>query len=278
MYKIFKGFNCRTVKGNNLEIRSRTILKSYVLNPSRGSITLVFPDMTVEVEDDFDIKEHIIPMAEEDIYEQQKDRTYREGVTKNYGFVDNLDKVIEDSKVEANYNKRINIAAVLNYFHNIIKSEDVMDERVFDWIKSETERLKDEMKRLDILTASDEDIIQTALMEYSNQERYNNDVEIANKIDEVRKRFLDNKTEKFVKTNLNYHIKVKLNDYGKQIHHDYWKDICRDANVSYKLEVDEEGYSSFQIHDFMHIFGPQATLAAKPFLETTDVLVERRDK
>ena len=193
MYKIFKGFNCRTVKGTNLEIRSGTILKSYVLNPSRDSITLVFPDMTVEVEDDFDIKEHIIPMAEEDIHEQQKDRTYRHGVTKNYGFVDNLGKVVEDCKVEDNYNKRINTAAILNYLRKVTSSKEPMDKHVIDWISSEIGKLEKEFNRLKILAATDEDIIQTALMEYSNQERYNGDVEIANKITDVRNRYLDRK-------------------------------------------------------------------------------------
>lgn len=125
------------------------------------------------------------------MFEQQKDRTYREGVTKNYGFVDNLDKVVEDGKDEANYDKRINTAAVLNYFHKITNSEDPMDKRVIEWIASEIKRLNDEMKRLDILTASDEDIIQNALMEYGNQECYSNDTEIANKITDVRNRYLE---------------------------------------------------------------------------------------
>jgi len=39
-------------------------------------------------------------------FEQQKDRTYREGVTKNYGFVDNLDKVIEDGKDKEHKRKK----------------------------------------------------------------------------------------------------------------------------------------------------------------------------
>lgn len=190
MCKIFKGFYCRTLKGTNLEIRSGTILKSYVLNPSRNSITLNLLDMTVEVEDDFDIKDYIIPMAEEDIHEQQKDRTYRHGVTKNYGFVDNLDNVVEDGNDKVNHDKRINTAAVLNYLREITESEDPMDERISDWITSEVERLKGEMKRLDVLAASDEDIIQTALTGYY-QEHYSDDVEIANKITDVRNRYLE---------------------------------------------------------------------------------------
>ena len=90
-----------------------------------------------------------------------------------------------------NYNKLINTAAVLNYFYKIIESKDVMDEKVLTWIESEKERLKGERKRLDILAASDEDIIQTALMEFGSQECYKNDVEIANKITDIRNRYLE---------------------------------------------------------------------------------------
>lgn len=100
-------------------------------------------------------------------------------------------KYTQAKQDKANHDKRINTAAVLNYFYEITKSEDAMDNRVFDWISSEINRLKGEMKRLDILTASDEDIIQTALIEYSNQERYNNNTEIANKITDVRNRYLE---------------------------------------------------------------------------------------
>ena len=92
---------------------------------------------------------------------------------------------------EANYNKRINTAAVLNYFRKITISKDPMDKHVIDWISSEIEKLEKEYNRLKILGATDKDIIQTALIEYGNQERYNNDVEIANKITDVRNRYLE---------------------------------------------------------------------------------------
>ena len=128
---------------------------------------------------------------------------------------------------------------------------------------------------LSIINADDKDIISQALLEMSN--KYNADYQfnVANKINEVRTRFLDNETEKFVKTNLNLYIKVKLNDYGKKIHYDYWKDICSDTHIPYDLEIDEEGYSTFQMHDFMNTFGEYAHHGGKPFLETCDVLIER---
>ena len=41
------------------------------------------------------------------------------------------------------------------------------------------------------------------------------------------------------------------------------------------LKINEEGYTTFQIHDFMNVFGEHAHIGAKPFLETYDVLIER---
>lgn len=245
MYKIIKGFDCRTTKGTNMVITSGTILESYVLNPSRNSITLNFPDMTCEVEDDFDIKEYIVPMDEEE--DKCKYTQYESD--------------LRDTK------------AVLNYL-NALKYQD-NPPSLNEWLKSETERLQKEYNNLSIINADDKDIILQALIEMSNTYNANGQFNVANKITKVREKFLSNGTEKFVKTNLNYHIKVKLNDYGKQIHYDDWKDICEETGTPYKLEVDEEGYSMFQIHDFMNTFGKHAHIGAKPFLETNDVLIER---
>ena len=169
-----------------------------------------------------------------------------------------------------------NIKVVLDYL-NALKYQDNLPV-LNDWLESETERLNKEYSNLSILNADDKDIISQALIEMVNKYRDNNQTQISDKINEVRTRFLDNETEKFVKTNLNLYIKVKLNDYGKKIHRDYWKDICSDTHIPYKLEIDEEGYSSFQIYDFMYIFGEHAYMGAKPFLETNDILIERSEK
>jgi len=169
-----------------------------------------------------------------------------------------------------------NIKVVLDYL-NALKYHDNLPV-VNDWLKSETERLNKEYSNLSILNADDKDIISQALTEMVNKYRDNNQTQISDKINEVRTRFLDNETEKFVKTNLNLYIKVKLNDYGKKIHRDYWEDICSDTHIPYYLEIDEEGYSEFQIHDFMNTFGEHAHTGAKPFLETYDILIERSEK
>lgn len=174
-----------------------------------------------------------------------------------------------------------NVKAVLDYLNTVKDTENYKKNppSLNDWLKLEKERLNKEYDNLCVINADDKDIILQALIEMSNKYNVANQFQVANKIDEVRRRFLDNETEKeFVKTNLNYHIKVKLNDYGKQVHHDYWKDTCERFDTPYKLEVDEEGYSSFQIHEFMNIFGEYAQLGAKPFMETYDVLIERSKK
>lgn len=172
------------------------------------------------------------------------------------------------------------IKVVLDYLNTLEDAESYKKKpsSFNEWLESEKERLTEEYNNLCIINADDKNIISQALIEMFNKYNLTNQFKVSNKIDEVRTRFLDNTTEKYVKTNLNLYIKVKLNEYGKQIHHDYWKDICRDANVQYKLEVDDEGYSSFQIHEFMNLFGEYAHLGAKPFLETNDVLIERSEK
>ena len=171
------------------------------------------------------------------------------------------------------------IKAVLNYLNTVENTENYKHNppSLYEWLESEKERLNNEYNNLCVINAEDNEIISQALIEMSTKYNVKNQFMAANKIDEVRKRFLDNEANKYTKTNLNFHIKVKLNNYGKQIHYNYWKDICNDADVPYKLESDEQGYFSFQIHEFMNTFGEHAHLGAKPFLETYDVFIERKE-
>lgn len=173
-----------------------------------------------------------------------------------------------------------NIKAVLNYLDTVEDAENYKKgpPSFYEWLNSEKERLNKEYLRLSIIDADDNDIISQALIEMSCKYNVANQFQISNKIDEVRKRFLDSGAGKYVKTNLNLYIKVKLNDYGKKIHYDYWKDICKQCNTHYKLDVDEEGYSTFQIQEFMNMFGEHAYMGAKPFLETNNILIERSEK
>jgi len=98
---------------------------------------------------------------------------------------------------EANYIKRVNTCAILNYLKKMEKKnyntpgKPLFDKSVANWLSHQIAVKQKEYERLTVLAASDEDIIQNALMEYGNQERYNGDVEIANKITDVRNRYLE---------------------------------------------------------------------------------------
>lgn len=58
--------------------------------------------------------------------------------------------------------------------------------------------------------------------------------------------------KKYCDTNLNYYIKIKLTEEGRII---YKKHYAKYNCEALKLNIDDEGYVRFQIHDFMNIFG-----------------------
>ena len=61
----------------------------------------------------------------------------------------------------------------------------------------------------------------------------------------------------YKETNLNYYIKVKLTEKGKEIYREYLNDVLEEYEINDvpKIEVDKEGYTEFQMWDFMCIFG-----------------------
>ena len=71
--------------------------------------------------------------------------------------------------------------------------------------------------------------------------------------------------EKYCDTNLNYYIKIKLTEEGRILYKKYYaKHNCEAPN----LNIDDEGYVRFQIHDFMHIFGERLFMGATLPCET----------
>jgi len=77
---------------------------------------------------------------------------------------------------------------------------------------------------------------------------------------------------KYVNTNLNYNIKVKLTKQGKQIYKDYYN------NDPPLLYLDYRGYATFQIHDFMNIFGPHLTMGNNNLPCETAIQIEYQEK
>lgn len=82
--------------------------------------------------------------------------------------------------------------------------------------------------------------------------------------------------------NLNEVIKVKLTDLGKvnyfhrfdQLNRTYGRIVCK---PEYPI-VDEDGYTSFQLWDFMELYGSHMGMASPPVIENNTVIydTERR--
>ena len=71
--------------------------------------------------------------------------------------------------------------------------------------------------------------------------------------------------EQYKDSNLNYYIKVRLTEDGKKAYQEYYADNIYGAPG---LQIDDEGYVKFQIHDFMHIFGKRLFMGATLPCET----------
>lgn len=83
-----------------------------------------------------------------------------------------------------------------------------------------------------------------------------------------------------VTINLNYHVKVKLTDVGKDIYYhqndEVNEEIRRRGGRPLEARmpiVDEDGYTSFQLHDLMTLYGPHIA-AWKPLPFEMNIVYE----
>ena len=62
----------------------------------------------------------------------------------------------------------------------------------------------------------------------------------------------------FVPVNLNNKVRVKLTEKGFEVYRTRLEPICGMLRQLYQPpKVDAEGYSEFQLHDFINLFGQQ---------------------
>ena len=81
-----------------------------------------------------------------------------------------------------------------------------------------------------------------------------------------------------VAINLNEVVKVKLTDYGKEIYfHRFDKvnklagrEVCKPSFP----KVDADGYSRFQLWDFIHLYGSYIGMAQKNAIEPLEIVYE----
>ena len=125
-----------------------------------------------------------------------------------------MNETIQIEKLEQN-------ECIIRYLRNIDDKDLPKD--IKEWKKSELEKLQKEHYELELLNASDEDIILMALLETANIYRANYRDNIVNKIMEVRNRFLESQIKSQDKVPVPELPKIKIvhegfNPFDKQ----YW--------------------------------------------------------
>ena len=74
-----------------------------------------------------------------------------------------------------------------------------------------------------------------------------------------------------ISINLNDWIKVKLTFYGRQVFNTYYSALDIKPPV---IEVDDNGYSAFQLWDFIQIFGSHIYMGAQNVIEPLEIIKE----
>lgn len=74
-----------------------------------------------------------------------------------------------------------------------------------------------------------------------------------------------------IKINLNEFIKVKLTDLGKDIYYHWY-------NINRFPEIDENGYTRFQLWDFIQLYGKHIGMAFPNVIEPIEIIYEAEAK
>lgn len=88
------------------------------------------------------------------------------------------------------------------------------------------------------------------------------------------------------KFNINHYVKVKLTELGKEIYFNKDEELKDDlekrgVNASYieksYPEIDEDGYTEFQLYDFMNIYGKYLAVGMRGLPCETEILFYDKD-
>lgn len=83
------------------------------------------------------------------------------------------------------------------------------------------------------------------------------------------------------KLNTNVIIKVRLNDFGKDIYYHQYDDLLREypgigIEPSFP-KVDEDGFTSFQLRQFMELYGEYFVMGRKLPIEDNNIYLDEKD-
>jgi len=84
-----------------------------------------------------------------------------------------------------------------------------------------------------------------------------------------------------LKLNLNSSVKVKLTDYGKDIYYHqydeinnkYGRTICKPTFP----KVDAEGFTKFQLHTFINLYGEYLIIGGKAVTKDINIYINESD-
>lgn len=81
-----------------------------------------------------------------------------------------------------------------------------------------------------------------------------------------------------VRINLNEWVKVKLTDYGKDIYYHRYDElnrlVGREICEPHFPTIDEEGYTKFQLWDFIELYGKYIGWGKKNAIEPLEIIYE----
>ena len=81
-----------------------------------------------------------------------------------------------------------------------------------------------------------------------------------------------------VNFNINHQVKVKLTNYGISVWAEHYnkystKPLTAESILKLKDKEDENGYTNFQMHDLMSVFGDKISMGGKLCFDTNIVLL-----
>ena len=81
--------------------------------------------------------------------------------------------------------------------------------------------------------------------------------------------------------NLNNFVKVKLTDYGKDLFYhrqdEFNSFVGKQILTPQYPHVDEEGFTEFQLHEFMNVFGRYMTVGFNNIIENNNIYICEKD-
>ena len=79
--------------------------------------------------------------------------------------------------------------------------------------------------------------------------------------------------------NINDHIKVKLTRLGRIVHTEHYRKYLQNmphfVPVEWLPDIDDEGFTRYQLHEFMNIFGEYMFVGAEQLFENNLIYFEQ---